>query len=206
MPKPTKPFIVEIKSSRRKRTKPIEQPRSIWGNLTFELQQSLAEEGEPMPASPAPRLDAAVQDLSTASTPVQDEAESVPPASAFVRKWSAKMAQKPKARVMDAVATFLGRVERQKALLAEFQSDPATFKAWRSAWFRQVGAGFGVNIGRDSIDAGAGLRYVVVDTIQDVAEFLGDLAHHAQTDADFQCALEETRQRRAARLGRARSR
>ncbi|NEI72289.1 hypothetical protein GR212_22140 [Rhizobium lusitanum] len=204
MPKQPKPFIVEIKTTRRKRTKAPEQPKSIWGNLTFELQQNLAEEREPSFGSPAPQPDAPVPDLPATSVIDEDEAETPPTAPLFFQKWSAKMAEKPQAKATDVVAIFLARIDRQKTLLDEFRSDPAAFRGWRSAWFRKVAGGFGVNIGRDSIDAGAGLRYVVVETVQAVAEFLDDLARHAQTDANFQCALEETRQRRAARVVRAR--
>ncbi len=207
MPKQPKPFIVEFKSSRRKRTKPLEQPKSIWGNLAIELQQNLAEEQETSIGSPASQQDATAPDLPAATVAICDEdAAAAPSTSRFIRKWSEKMAERPSAKGTDAVAAFLVRIERQKALLVEFHADPAGFDSWRSAWFRKVAGGFGVNIGHDSVDAGAGLRYVVVESIQDVTEFLDDLAHHAQTDTNFQRALEETRRRRAARRVRTRQR
>ncbi|WP_240535507.1 hypothetical protein [Rhizobium freirei] len=123
----------------------------------------------------------------------------MPPKSDFIDKWAAKRAEKPKTGAADIVATFLMRIERQKTLLAEFAADPAGFTSWRSAWFRQVAGGFGIGIGYDLIDAGGGLRYIVVDTLQDVCEFLDDLGHHAQTDLKFQRALSENRLIRASR-------
>ncbi|WP_245459307.1 MULTISPECIES: hypothetical protein [unclassified Rhizobium] len=149
---------------------------------------SCAPESSPVPSN-----------LVADATADRTEATSLPPKSRFVEKWVVKKAEKPKAAPGEAVAAFLGRIERQKALLAEFQADPTGFAKWRSAWFRQVIGGFGVSISYDFVDAGGGLRYVVVETIRDVAEFLGDLAQHAQTDVNFQHVLRENRLRRAAR-------
>jgi hypothetical protein len=63
-----------------------------------------------------------------------------------------------------------------------------------------------VSIGRDAVSAGQGLSYVVVETAKEVAEFLDDLAQHAEQDLGFQKALEENRARRAAVLNAAKAR
>jgi hypothetical protein len=102
-----------------------------------------------------------------------------------------------KASTKDIIATYLTRIERQKKLLAEFEADPAGFSNRRPAWFRKVTEGFCVSIGYELIDAGGGLRFIVVDTLHDVAVFLDDLAQHAQTDMSFQIALRENRLQRA---------
>jgi len=120
--------------------------------------------------------------------------------TSFLEKWSAKKSDKPKAGTRGAVDAFRARVAEQKAYLAEFESDAAGFNKWRSTWFQRAPGGFGVTIGRDSIDAGQGLSYVVVETTTQVAEFLDDLAQHADQDVSFQKALEENRSRRAALL------
>jgi len=96
-------------------------------------------------------------------------------------------------------------VAEQKAYLAEFESDAAAFNKWRSTWFQRAPGGFGVTISRDSIDAGQGLNYVVVETTAQVAEFLDDLLQHANNDVSFQKALEENRSRRAALLNTAKA-
>lgn len=198
MPKQTKPFMLEIKNSRRNRAGSAGQTPSIWGKFAADLKQGpIDEQATPVHSTEherAPEPRTAVTD--------RDEAVAQPAASDFVLKWSAKRAVKPKTGPTDAVTTFLRRIEQQKALLADYQSDPEGFRKLRSAWFRKIPEGFGVSIGYDSIDAGGGLRYVVVDTIQGVAEFLGDLIHHAQTDAGFQRALAENHTRRGARLKR----
>lgn len=118
----------------------------------------------------------------------------------FLEKWSSRKANKPKAGSKTVIDTFRARVAEQKAFLEEYERDTAGFRKWRSTWFQRVPGGFGVTIGRDSINAGNGLNYVVVETLKDVAEFLDDLAHHAENDASFQHALEENRKRRATLL------
>ena len=123
----------------------------------------------------------------------------------FLEKWTSKKADKPKAGARNVVDTFRARVAEQKAYLEEYERDAAGFKKWRSTWFQRVPGGYGVTVGRDSINAGRGLSYVVVDTIKDVAEFLDDLAHHAEHDVGFQQALEQNRQRRVALLNAAKT-
>ncbi len=125
--------------------------------------------------------------------------------TSFLEKWSAKKSDKPKAGKRSAVDTFRARVAEQKIYLAEFESDVAGFNKWRSTWFQRAPGGFGVTIGRDSIDAGKGLNYVVVETTAQVAEFLDDLAGHADNDVSFQKALEDNRLRRAALLNGAKA-
>lgn len=123
----------------------------------------------------------------------------------FLEKWSSKKADKPKAGTKTVIDTFRSRVAEQKAYLEEYERDTAGFRKWRSTWFQRVPGGFGVSIGRDSVNAGKGLNYVVVETLKDVAEFLDDLAHHAENDAGFQQALEENRKRRATLLNAAKT-
>ncbi len=123
--------------------------------------------------------------------------------TSFLEKWSSRKFDKPKAGTRSAVDAFRVRVAEQKAYLAEFESDATGFTKWRSTWFQRVPGGFGVTIGRDSIDAGQGLRYVVLETTAQVAEFLDDLLQHADHDVSFQKALEENRSRRAALLNTA---
>ncbi len=123
----------------------------------------------------------------------------------FLEKWSSKKADKPKAGARNVVDTFRARVEEQKAYLEEYARDAAGFKKWRSTWFQRVPGGFGVTVGRDSINAGQGLSYIVVETVKDVAEFLEDLAYHAEKDVGFQQALEQNRRRRVALLNAAKS-
>ena len=123
----------------------------------------------------------------------------------FLEKWSSKKANKPKAGTRSALDAFRGRVAEQKAYLEEFERDAAGFNKWRSTWFQRVPGGFGVTIGRDAINAGEGLSYVVVETVSQVAEFLDDLTRHADNDVAFQQALEENRLRRAALLNAAKS-
>lgn len=123
----------------------------------------------------------------------------------FLDKWSSKKADKPKTGTKTVIETFRSRVAEQKAYLEEYERDAAGFKKWRSTWFQRVPGGFGVSIGRDSVNAGKGLSYVVVETLTDVAEFLDDLAHHAENDSAFQQALEENRKRRAALLNAAKT-
>ena len=123
----------------------------------------------------------------------------------FLEKWSSKKADKPKAGARNVVDTFRARVEEQKAYLEEYARDAAGFKKWRSTWFQRVPGGFGVTVGRDSINAGQGLSYIVVETVKDVAEFLEDLAYHAEKDVGFQQALEQNRSRRVALLNAAKS-
>ncbi|MGV1756781.1 hypothetical protein ACQZ6F_03105 [Rhizobium sp. A22-96] len=118
----------------------------------------------------------------------------------FLEKWSSKKAEKPKAGARNVVDTFRARVEEQKGYLEEYERDIAGFKKWRSTWFQRVPGGFGVTVGRDSINAGAGLNYIVVESIKQVSEFLDDLAHHAEKDSGFQQALEKNRLRRVASL------
>ncbi|NTF45284.1 hypothetical protein A6U86_09985 [Rhizobium sp. AC27/96] len=118
----------------------------------------------------------------------------------FLEKWSSKKAEKPKAGARNVVDTFRARVEEQKGYLEEYERDIAGFKKWRSTWFQRVPGGFGVTVGRDSINAGAGLNYIVVESIKQVSEFLDDLAHHAEKDTGFQQALEKNRLRRVASL------
>ncbi len=118
----------------------------------------------------------------------------------FLQKWSSKKADKPKAGAKTVIDTFRARIAEQKAYLEEYERDVDGFSKWRSTWFQRVPGGFGVTVGRDSVNAGKGLSYVVVETLKDVAEFLDDLAHHAQNDTGFQHALESNRQRRAALL------
>lgn len=197
MPKQTKPFIFEIKNSRRKKAGLVEQTKSIWGAFASDLKQSLVPENEERIRSAAPAPGPVPSELKPAI--VADGVATLPPTSRFLEKWAARKAEKQKAGPGDAVAAFLARIEKQKALLAEFQADPAGFKKWRSAWFRKVTGGFGVSISYDAVDAGGGLRYIVVETVRDVAEFLDDLAQHAQTDMNFQRVLKENRLRRADR-------
>ncbi len=123
----------------------------------------------------------------------------------FLEKWTSKKADKPKAGARNVVDTFRARVAEQKAYLEEYERDAAGFKKWRSTWFQRVPGGFGVTVGRDSVNAGRGLSYVVVDAIKDVAEFLDDLAYHAEHDAGFRQALEQNRQRRVALLNAAKT-
>ncbi|AGB74546.1 MULTISPECIES: hypothetical protein [Rhizobium] len=123
----------------------------------------------------------------------------------FLEKWTSKKADKPKAGARNVVDTFRARVAEQKAYLEEYERDAAGFRKWRSTWFQRVPGGYGVTVGRDSINAGRGLSYVVVDTIKDVAEFLDDLAYHAEHDVGFQQALEQNRQRRVALLNAAKT-
>ncbi|SCB20017.1 hypothetical protein [Rhizobium hainanense] len=123
----------------------------------------------------------------------------------FLEKWTSKKADKPKAGARNVVDTFRARVAEQKAYLEEYERDTAGFKKWRSTWFQRVPGGFGVTVGRDSVNAGRGLSYVVVDAIKDVAEFLDDLAYHAEHDAGFRQALEQNRQRRVALLNAAKT-
>lgn len=123
----------------------------------------------------------------------------------FLEKWSTKKAEKPKAGTRSAVDAFRARVTEQKAYLEEFELDAVGFDKWRSTWFQRVPGGFGVSIGRDAIDAGEGLSYVVVQTAKEVTEFLDDLLLHADQDKGFQQALEDNRQRRAALLNSAKS-
>ncbi len=123
----------------------------------------------------------------------------------FLDKWSSKKADKPKAGARNVVDTFRARVAEQKAYLEEYERDTAGFKKWRSTWFQRVPGGFGVTVGRDSINAGHGLSYVVVEAIKDVAEFLDDLAYHAEHDTGFQQALEQNRRRRVALLNAAKT-
>ncbi|WP_244510137.1 hypothetical protein [Rhizobium sp. AC27/96] len=181
------------------RTRPAEQAKSIWGSFASDLKQSLAENEEPAVSAPVREHCTEVSDPVQAIAANHDEVSISPPRSGFVEKWAAKRAEKPKAGAADMVATFLRRLERQKTLLAEFEADPSGFNSWRSAWFRKVNGGFGISIGYDRIDAGGGLRYIVVETLRDVSEFLDDLGHHAQTDKNFQRALSESRSRRAGR-------
>ncbi|MGZ9720484.1 hypothetical protein [Rhizobium miluonense] len=123
----------------------------------------------------------------------------------FLEKWSSKKAEKPKAGARNVVDTFRARVAEQKAYLEEYEKDVAGFKKWRSTWFQRVPGGFGVTVGRDSVNAGAGLSYIVVESVKEVAEFLEDLAFHAEKDAGFQQALEQNRRRRVALLKAAKS-
>ncbi len=199
MAKQTKPFILEIKSSRRTKAKPIEQKKSIWGAFASELKQDLAE-GE------VPSIEVAVSEHCPASADAdvnvaseQDETEDLPVTSEFLEKWAGRRAQKPKAGAADIVTTFLARIEKQKELLSEFETDPAGFTNWRSAWFRKVAGGFGVSIGHDRVDAGDGLRYIVVESLHDVHEFLNDLGEHVRTDDNFQRALKANQRLRSDR-------
>ncbi|NLS19995.1 hypothetical protein HGP16_26005 [Rhizobium sp. P40RR-XXII] len=196
MSRPTKSFIVEIKNSRRKKAGSADQPKSIWGTFAPDLKQSLDQE-EPLP-SPTPAPCPALPDLKPVADGDSDDATVVLPRSTFIEKWGSKKAEKTKAGQGDAVSTFLARIERQKALLAEFQADPTGFTKWRSAWFREVSGGFGVSVTYDSVDAGGGLRYIVVETAREIVEFLDDLAQHAQIDVNFQRALKENRLRRVS--------
>ncbi|AYG69101.1 MULTISPECIES: hypothetical protein [unclassified Rhizobium] len=123
----------------------------------------------------------------------------------FLDKWSSKKADKPKTGARNVVDTFRARVAEQKAYLEEYERDGSGFRKWRSTWFQRVPGGFGVTVGRDSINAGHGLSYVVVETVKDVAEFLDDLAYHAEKDVGFQQALEQNRQRRVALLNAAKT-
>lgn len=118
----------------------------------------------------------------------------------FLEKWSSKKADKPKTGTKTVIETFRSRVAEQKAYLEEYESDIAGFRKWRSTWFQRIPGGFGVTVGRDAVNAGKGLSYVVVESIKDVSEFLDDLAHHAENDLSFQQALEQNRQRRATLL------
>lgn len=124
----------------------------------------------------------------------------------FIEKWSARKADKPKAGARNVVETFRLRIAEQKEYLEAYERDPVSFSKWRSTWFQSVPGGFGVSIGRDAISAGQGLSYVVVETVAQVAEFLDDLAQHAEQDPNFQKALEENRARRAAVLNAAKAR
>lgn len=126
--------------------------------------------------------------------------------TSFLEKWASRKSDKPKPGTRSAVDAFRVRVAEQKAYLAEFEGDTAGFNKWRSTWFQRVPGGFGVTIGRDSIDAGQGLSYVVVETTSQVAEFLDDLLQHVDSDVSFQTALEENRSRRAALLNAAKAR
>ncbi|MBB3428990.1 hypothetical protein FHT85_006021 [Rhizobium sp. BK312] len=123
----------------------------------------------------------------------------------FIEKRSARKADKPKAGARSVVETFRLRVAEQKEYLEAYERDPTGFKKWRSTWFQRVPGGFGVSIGRDAVSAGQGLSYVVVETAKEVAEFLDDLAQHAEEDLGFQKALEENRARRAAVLNAAKA-
>jgi hypothetical protein len=200
MVKQKKPFILEIKNSRRMKAKQVEPVRSIWGTLAVDLKQDLAKEQEMPEISPVPENCVEQPVPQSATVADRDEAALQLPESQFLEKWIAKKAERPKVGASDAVAAFLARIEQQKLLLAEFQSDPDGFRRWRSAWFRKIAGGFGVSVSHDSIDAGDGLRYVVVETADNVLQFLDDLHRHAQTDLDFQRALKENRKHRAARL------
>lgn len=124
----------------------------------------------------------------------------------FIEKWSARKAEKPRAGARNVVETFRLRIAEQKDYLEAYERDPAGFNKWRSTWFQRVPGGFGVSIGRDAVSAGQGLSYVVVETAKEVAEFLDDLAQHAEQDLGFQKALEENRARRAAVLNAAKAR
>ena len=124
----------------------------------------------------------------------------------FIEKWSPRKADKPKVGARNVFETFRLRVAEQKDYLEAYERDPAAFNKWRSTWFQRVPGGFGVSIGRDAISAGQGLSYVVVETVGQVAEFLEDLAQHAEQDFGFQKALEENRARRAAVLNAAKAR
>lgn len=124
----------------------------------------------------------------------------------FLEKWSSKKAEKPKAGARNVVDTFRARVEEQKGYLEEYERDIAGFKKWRSTWFQRVPGGFGVTVGRDSVNAGSGLNYIVVESIKQVSEFLDDLAHHAEKDTGFQQALEKNRLRRVASLNAGKAR
>jgi len=134
-----------------------------------------------------------------------DNVKEIDTVANFLEKWSSKKADKPKAGAKNVVETFLGRVAEQKLYLLEFERDASSFNKWRSTWFQRAPGGFGITIGRDSVDAGRGLNYVVVETVAQVAEFLDDLARHAENDAGFQQALEQNRQRRATALNSAKS-
>jgi len=124
----------------------------------------------------------------------------------FIEKWSARKADKPTAGARNVVEMFRLRVAEQKDYLDAYERDSVSFNKWRSTWFQRVPGGFGVSIGRDAVSAGQGLSYVVVETVGQVAEFLDDLAQHAEQDLDFQKALEENRARRAAVLNAAKAR
>jgi hypothetical protein len=121
----------------------------------------------------------------------------------FLKKWSEKKAVKPKVGTQDAVETFKTRVIEQKAYLAEYERDADGFRKWRSTWFQKVPGGFGVTVGRDGVDAGNGLSYVILSSTKEISDFLDDLTSHADTDISFQRALEENRLKRVARLGNA---
>jgi len=123
----------------------------------------------------------------------------------FLEKWSTKKATKPTPGAKNVVDVFRGRVAEQKAYLEEYERDTSGFSKWRSTWFQKVPGGFGVTVGRDSVDAGQGLSYVVVSSTSDVAEFLDDLAYHAENDVGFQQALEQNRLRRVGFLNAAKS-
>ncbi len=204
MVKQTKPFIIEVKTSRRMKARSTESSRSIWGELAADLKQTLALQQEIQAGSSVDEAQhqgsAERLDIDSAALMERDEAIAPQPSSQLLEKWLARKAERPKAASQDVVETFLARLDQQKMLLAEFQSNPDGFKRWRSAWFRKVANGFGVSIGHDLIDAGGGLRYVVVDTLEDISRFLDDLRHHARTDLDFRRALDANRRQRAARL------
>lgn len=125
----------------------------------------------------------------------------------FIDKWSAKKAAKPRSGSKNTVEVFRGRIAEQKAYLEELEREPTQFKKWRSTWFQRLASGYGISVGRDSVNAGSGLSYVVVDSTSEISEFLDDLLHHAETDVAFQKALEENRLKRVARLnaGKAKS-
>lgn len=199
MAKQTKPFVLEIKSSRRTSSTPAGQTRSIWGSFASDLKEKLAQEEQPVASAPASGHSLDPLDLDQTAAAEHNEATTLPSESQFIEKWAARKAEKPKAGAVDVIATFLARIERQKTLLAEFEADPAGFTSWRSAWFRKVPGGYGVGIGHDLIDAGGGLRYIVVETVHGISDFLDDLCHHAQTDMAFQRALKENRLQRASR-------
>ncbi|MFK0165005.1 hypothetical protein [Rhizobium sp. NPDC090279] len=182
------------------KSRPAEPAKSIWGNLVVDLKQTLAMEQETPAGLPAHQDCAEQPDLGSVAAADRNEATAPQPEFQFLEKWIAKKAERPKAGSQGVVEAFLARLDQQKTLLAEFQADPDGFRRWRSAWFRKVAGGFGVSVSHDRIDAGGGLRYVVVDTLDDVSRFLDDLRHHAQTDTDFQQALEANRVHRAARL------
>ncbi|WP_459463115.1 hypothetical protein [Rhizobium sp. No.120] len=203
MVKQTKPFIIEIKAARRMKARSSEAPRSIWGELAADLKQTLAMEQETqtgsLPHEASQKDGAECPNVDAATLMDRDEATLPQPSSQLLEKWLARKAERPKVGSQDVVETFLARLDQQKMLLAEFQQNPDGFRRWRSAWFRRAAGGFGVSIGHDLIDAGGGLRYVVVDTLDDISRFLDDLGHHARTDLDFRRALEANRRQRAAR-------
>jgi len=199
MSKPTKPFILEVKVSRRKRIGAVGRSTSLWSKFApdFKPGSPANLDEQPEPVDPAPEM-VVSSDLRPAAPSRGEGAIGSSSRSDFIAKWGARKAEKPRAGSRDVITTFLTRIERQKTLLAEFQADPASFTKWRSAWFRRVAGGFGVSVGHDSIDAG-GFQYVIVDKADEIAEFFDDLARHAQRDASFQCVLRENHLRHAAR-------